>query len=913
MTSKGMMDPRYTRAVKSTENVFTPRELQMMDINPKNLMKAECTPYFEDNYTDKIKLKNTVIKNADAGLYEFFAKEVECSAKFIRGKERIKEALKKTINAKKKDDTMNSTKSKKELNKKIIDYEKEMIVIFRKMSKICQNKAKGLCDIRDKSDDQYTKEALKELLMDEKSGDQKSNEEEINAKIEKMNENEVREKIKRNNPRFKHLLELSDEELGLGRKMLLMINGFIRKGDNWKYDPKLEERFFKAASICRNKKLCVKTEFADIPKEISSFTDAILDGISAPYYYLSDKGTKMLDVSKQKGIEKYESSMAASDAKIEKLEAERKALDEAKKKATETVDSKSASAADKAKAQASINAIEKREKRLDEGKNFSIRNLSRAKKSVSALKLNKASSQYKMDKLKLQKESLTQKLETPKKSFLSKMAKKTNNEIASQQALKQSFKNLKGTKRNTQLDILKAKSNKEGVALSLSQAQKRARLQYNKNNPGIGISYTRHRGIQREKAKQGQADLNKYKNIKKTGKLSNSQQARMNVLEKGKFRMGVGENSVKKLKEKTETSNEKTNRLSKEREKLIEKAKNPQQNFSKNNSKRLRRLQYGTRRLGFGAKSVLKRQGKSKNNRILERMKTKKNIMDTGQQRTKKDTEKMEKLDKNITKLEAKLEAKKTNINKKLLNNKTKRNNLLEQSKKQELSKSEKAQLSKLQYGTRRLGYGAKSIASREGKNKTVRNKEASAARLGALEAKQLTGTPLSKNNKAELYGTWRKKSLYKRSGMNRNATKKAQFNQLNKIKRKGDFTEKGSWGKNSDQKRYRQLKDEILKGEGKSRLTRKIMRKEQEAESLKAQQQLGVMGQESSKRLNNLTKGVKRFPRLGLGTKKKSLNQLRKNKAENNVRKIKGEVVRNLDIERQRLLAEENGNNTEA
>ena len=74
MTSKGMMDPRYTRAVKSTENVFTPRELQMMDINPKNLMKAECTPYFEDNYTDKIKLKNTVIKNADAGLYEFFAK-----------------------------------------------------------------------------------------------------------------------------------------------------------------------------------------------------------------------------------------------------------------------------------------------------------------------------------------------------------------------------------------------------------------------------------------------------------------------------------------------------------------------------------------------------------------------------------------------------------------------------------------------------------------------------------------------------------------------------------------------------------------------------------------------------------------------------------------------------------------------
>lgn len=54
-------------------------------------------------------------------------------------------------------------------------------------------------------------------------------------------------------------------------------------------------------------------------------------------------------------------------------------------------------------------------------------------------------------------------------------------------------------------------------------------------------------------------------------------------------------------------------------------------------------------------------------------------------------------------------------------------------------------------------------------------------------------------------------------------------------------------------------------------------MRKEQEAESLKAQQQLGVMGQESSKRLNNLTKGVKRFPRLGLGTKKKIIEPIKK------------------------------------
>ena len=294
MTSKGMMDPRYTRAVKSTENVFVPRELQMMGIDPKNMMKADCTPYFEGNYKDKIKLKNTFIKNADAGLYEFFAKEIECSAKFKNGKERMKQSLKTTHGEYKRKNTY----------KRQTEYENEMIVLFRKISRICQNKANGVCDIRDKSDDQYTTKALKKLLMDEKSGDKITIGEEIDKQIQNMDQDKIKEKIKRNNPRFKHLLELSDEDLGRGRKMLLMINGFIRKGENWKYDPKLEEKFVKAASICRNNNLCVKTEFADIPKEIGSFTEAIIDGISTPFYYLSKKGTKMLEVSKQKSIEK---------------------------------------------------------------------------------------------------------------------------------------------------------------------------------------------------------------------------------------------------------------------------------------------------------------------------------------------------------------------------------------------------------------------------------------------------------------------------------------------------------------------------------------------------------------------------------------------------------------------------------
>ena len=215
------------------------------------------------------------------------------------------------------------------------------------------------------------------------------------------------------------------------------------------------------------------------------------------------------------------------------------------------------------------------------------------------------------------------------------------------------------------------------------------------------------------------------------------------------------------------------------------------------------------------------------------------------------------------------------------------RNNLLNNQKTRALGIRERSKLRSLE-GTR--------FFSRKTQDKKDREKEAYKARLETLQQKQLDGTKLSKNNKAELYGTRIKKSLYKRTGMNKNATKKAQFNQLNKIKRKGDFTEKG------DQKRYRQLEDGILKREGiKSNLNRKIMRKEQEVEALKAQ---SVMGPESSKRLTNLTEGVKRFPRLGLGTKKKSLNQLRKTQAKRNVNKIGREAVR--DLERQRLLEQE-------
>ena len=242
-------------------------------------------------------------------------------------------------------------------------------------------------------------------------------------------------------------------------------------------------------------------------------------------------------------------------------------------------------------------------------------------------------------------------------------------------------------------------------------------------------------------------------------------------------------------------------------------------------------------------------------------MKTKKNIMDTGQQpRTKKDTEKMEKLGTNI----GRLQTKKNNRTQKLKFNKQLEQAYLTKSKTQELSKPDKAQLSKLQYG----------IGKREGKNKTVRNKEASAARLGALEARYSKGNRLSLNNT---------RKLYRDSGSNFRERQEKDLARLTKRKEKGDFT------KPSYQKKFERLQKQLSKYTKTNKLNRNINHKEKEVDALKAQQQLGVMGQESSTRQKELNI---------------QLNGLRKIQAKRNVKAIGREAVR--DLERQRLLEQE-------
>ena len=95
MARSRLMDLRYAKAIKSTEELFTPIELQQMGIDHKNMIKTtSCNPYFEPNYKEKNKLKNTFIKNLML-VYTNFLLKFNVRKIFINQKRRLKESLEK--------------------------------------------------------------------------------------------------------------------------------------------------------------------------------------------------------------------------------------------------------------------------------------------------------------------------------------------------------------------------------------------------------------------------------------------------------------------------------------------------------------------------------------------------------------------------------------------------------------------------------------------------------------------------------------------------------------------------------------------------------------------------------------------------------------------------------------------------
>ena len=464
MARSKMMDPRYAKAIKSTEELFTPIELQQMGIDPKNMIKTtSCNPYFETNYQDKNKLKNTFIKNSDAGLYEFFAKEVQCSQDFINQKRRLKESFGKTKG-------FYTEEQKKEQIRKLVTYEKDIDLLFRNLSRICQNKAKGLCGIRDKKNDVYTSDNLKQLMINEKGGidfiDNKDTKE-IEDKIRGLDDEQVIEAIKTRNPRFNELLKMSDEDLGSGRKMLLMINGFKKEGDKWKYSKALEDKFVKAASICRNNYLCVKTEFADIPKEIGRFSEEILDGISKPYDYMYRKSMDMFGVSKQKSIERQQDKQQKLDDKYKRLNTEKKALATEKEKAKIKLKESNLSKSEKKKTEAKIAKIQKRENRIEKGQTIGDGFTFRNKNSLQTLQIKRNDAKYRADRKKLELKRMKNRKSS---DYLNRISKITPERLKEKQKLTNAVKKVEQARLNKKIESIGTK--KDSIT-GLTRSQKR--------------------------------------------------------------------------------------------------------------------------------------------------------------------------------------------------------------------------------------------------------------------------------------------------------------------------------------------------------------------------------------------------------------------------------------------------------
>ena len=834
MARRGMMDPRYAKAIKSTEELFTPIELQQMGIDPKNMIKTtSCNPYFETNYQDKNKLKNTFIKNSDAGLYEFFAKEVQCSQDFINQKRRLKESFGKTKG-------FYTEEQKKEQIRKLVTYEKDMDLLFRNLSRICQNKAKGLCGIRDKKNDVYTSDNLKQLMIDEQGGIYITDEklQEIEDAIKGLNKEQIIEKIKTMNPRFKELLKMSDEDLGSGRKMLLMINGFEKVGQDWKYSKELEDKFVKAASICRSNNLCVKTNFADIPTEIGRFTEEILGGIVEPYDVMYSKAMKMFQVSKKKFIESQEKKEQDLDTKIQRLSKEKEELESQRTKEEQKLEDPNASKPDKIKAQALVDTIKKREKRINEGTS--------TKASLVKLQLQREKAKSEIKKKELEKTRTEEKEKSPY-SFIRNRGTKTEKQKSSQQARQEKFKQIENEKRRAQLNILKAQN--KDVGLTSSQAKIRDSKEY-KLNPNQASS------LERFRAQEGQKELKKLK--KNQGQLTQTQKDRMKVLEKGNFRTS----SVNKLTKKTETKHEKGERLEGERYNLSTKL--VKGTLTPSEKKKLNRINEGTWRKS----SLGKLQGKTKLNRDLTRKQDELNALEARKTHSgekvnysNKELKRMDKLQRNIPRLETK---------------KKQRNNLLEKQKQRDLTFGERSNLRKLE-GTR--------FISKKSPQKKQREQKAAESRLELLQQKQLRGEKLSSSNKKNLYG---KKSLYRKSGLNKKKAQDAKLNHLNKALRERE----ASFDK-SDKKKYRKLQTKKLKREGyKNKNTRKLERKSREYEALKAREERGLLNNYSKKRLKDLENGT-RF--------QKSITELAKKQAQRNIKKTKKNVIQS--VEKQRLL----------
>ena len=222
------------------ENQTFLTKLSAYNINKTNLNELKCDIFNNSNDEFKKKYKKAFIESSKSGLYEYYAKEVECLDEAIQNNKRSLEAA-----------DQNSTGYDREINQSYIFSNKKK---YRRVRQLCTILASEFCAIK--------------------------------------NENS------KSNHIVKQLKTISYKELGPRRRLKLMIRGYTYDGAQWDYTKNLRDKFTKASEICYNNKHCLDSasSLEDIPKDFRGFLGKISAAVEGPFNYLLDNINELTEL-----------------------------------------------------------------------------------------------------------------------------------------------------------------------------------------------------------------------------------------------------------------------------------------------------------------------------------------------------------------------------------------------------------------------------------------------------------------------------------------------------------------------------------------------------------------------------------------------------------------------------------------
>jgi hypothetical protein len=198
----------------------------------KYLSFDNLTRYYGENRKSKDRMRNYYISKSDTGLYEFFAKELDCISKFYESEKRLV-----------KNRFRRNPVTKEEIHR--------LNVYKHRMHAICSILANEFCKVNPESGNVKLNEMLKDKLI-----------------------------------------KIDFDELGPRRKGLLGIMGYEYNGSNWVYNEELKKKFQTAINYCHSNKYCIRgSSLSDIPLDFVKYIKQVREAI----YWPIDKILKPID------------------------------------------------------------------------------------------------------------------------------------------------------------------------------------------------------------------------------------------------------------------------------------------------------------------------------------------------------------------------------------------------------------------------------------------------------------------------------------------------------------------------------------------------------------------------------------------------------------------------------------------